>query len=116
MEGFSHSIVAFDYFQRYNFNVKVHPSNNGEGGTVFTTMEGDRFEKKIILAGILLSIFLLRLPGLCPGCRSTQEAAVPIWLCIPFAGLLLCIAIMPWSKANGGNPINPWRLRSGFWL
>ena len=27
-------------------------------------------------------------------------ASVPIWLCIPFAGLLLCIAIMPLVKAE----------------
>ena len=27
-------------------------------------------------------------------------ASVPIWLCIPFAGLLLCIAIMPLIKAE----------------
>ena len=27
-------------------------------------------------------------------------AQVPVWLCIPFAGLLLCIAIMPLIKAE----------------
>ena len=25
---------------------------------------------------------------------------IPLWLCIPFAGLLLCIAIMPLVKAH----------------
>lgn len=29
---------------------------------------------------------------------STAESAVPVWLCIPFAGLLLCIAVMPLVK------------------
>lgn len=34
------------------------------------------------------------------GCRRETTASVPIWLCIPFAGLLLCIAIMPLVKAE----------------
>ena len=25
---------------------------------------------------------------------------IPLWLCIPFAGLLLCIAILPLVKGN----------------
>ena len=114
MEGFSHSIVAFDYFQRYNFNVKVHPSNNGEGGTVFTTMEVTDLKKKIILAGILLSIFLLACPAFAQAAESTQEAAVPIWLCIPFAGLLLCIAIMPLVKGQWWESHQP--LAVAFWI
>ena len=32
--------------------------------------------------------------------ESTAESGVPIWLCIPFAGLLLCIAIMPLVKGE----------------
>lgn len=32
--------------------------------------------------------------------ESGAEAGVPIWLCIPFAGLLLCIAIMPLVKGE----------------
>lgn len=31
---------------------------------------------------------------------GSEAAAVPIWLCIPFAGLLLCIAILPLVKAE----------------
>ena len=32
--------------------------------------------------------------------ESGAKAGVPIWLCIPFAGLLLCIAIMPLVKGE----------------
>ena len=42
---------------------------------------------------------------LCPvnvwAAESTDgSAAVPVWLCIPFAGLLLCIAVMPLVKGE----------------
>ena len=29
-----------------------------------------------------------------------METIIPAWLCIPFAGLLLCIAVMPLVKAT----------------
>ena len=32
--------------------------------------------------------------------ESSGESGVPIWLCIPFAGLLLCIAVMPLVKSE----------------
>lgn len=32
--------------------------------------------------------------------ESSGESGVPIWLCIPFAGLLLCIAVMPLVKGE----------------
>ena len=31
---------------------------------------------------------------------SKAPSTVPVWLCIPFAGLLLCIAVMPLVKAE----------------
>ena len=31
---------------------------------------------------------------------NESTASVPIWLCIPFAGLLLCIAVMPLVKGE----------------
>lgn len=31
---------------------------------------------------------------------SDKTASIPLWLCIPFAGLLLCIAILPLVKAE----------------
>ena len=49
---------------------------------------------------------LLWMLGMCPGTALAAEAAgqetaaVPLWLCIPFAGLLLCIAILPLVKAE----------------
>jgi hypothetical protein len=35
-----------------------------------------------------------------------ELSAIPIWLCIPFAGLLLSIAVMPLFKPD-------WQLHSG---
>ena len=56
-------------------------------------------KQKIILPGILLGLLLF-----CPLCvqaaDTARESAVPIWLCIPFAGLLLCIAVMPLIKGE----------------
>ncbi|MFR6329301.1 MAG: sodium:proton antiporter [Eisenbergiella sp.] len=31
---------------------------------------------------------------------GSEKTAVPIWLCIPFAGLLLCIAVLPLIKTE----------------
>ncbi len=33
---------------------------------------------------------------------------IPLWLCIPFAGLLLCIAILPLVKADWWEKNRPW--------
>ena len=42
-----------------------------------------------------------------------ELSAIPIWLCIPFAGLLLSIAVMPLFKPAGGKNISRWQLHSG---
>ncbi len=34
------------------------------------------------------------------GAPEAASAGIPLWLCIPFAGLLLCIAILPLIKAH----------------
>lgn len=41
-------------------------------------------------------------------------AQVPVWLCIPFAGLLLCIAVMPLVKGEWWETHQP--LMVGFWI
>lgn len=41
-------------------------------------------------------------------------AQVPVWLCIPFAGLLLCIAVMPLVKGEWWEAHQP--LVVGFWI
>lgn len=41
---------------------------------------------------------------------------IPLWLCIPFAGLLLCIAIFPLVKENGGTKIKAGRYSSGHFI
>lgn len=37
-----------------------------------------------------------------------SAVSVPIWLCIPFAGLLLCVAVMPLLKAEWWEKISLW--------
>ena len=73
-------------------------------------------KKKILLSGIFLSILLL-----CPLCvyaagaaETAETASVPLWLCIPFAGLLLCIAVMPLIKGQWWETHQP--LAVIFWI
>ena len=48
------------------------------------------------IAIFLSSVFLLCVPVLAVETEAAQHAAnIPFWLCIPFLGLLLCIAIFP---------------------
>ena len=61
--------------------------------------------KKILtLLGTLLGTFfmvMLLLPTHVWAAESHASAVqVPVWLCIPFAGLLLCIAVMPLLRAE----------------
>ncbi|MDO5417905.1 MAG: sodium:proton antiporter [Lachnospiraceae bacterium] len=44
---------------------------------------------------------------------SSGAAAAPLWLCIPFAGLLLCIAVLPLVKAEWWEEHQP--LVVGLW-
>ena len=48
----------------------------------------------------MLLTMLLACPTGVWAAGGETTASVPIWLCIPFAGLLLCIAIMPLIKAE----------------
>ena len=70
-------------------------------------------KQKIILPGILLGLLLF-----CPLCvqaaDTARESAVPIWLCIPFAGLLLCIAVMPLIKGEWWETHQPHAVI--FWI
>ena len=77
-------------------------------------MEVRVLKKIITLLCIFCSVFFL-----CPvnvqAAESTQAAAVPVWLCIPFAGLLLCIALMPlvkgeWWEAHQPHVVILWVL------
>ncbi len=48
-----------------------------------------------------LGVILAALPGTAFGAEEVQTAAsVPLFLCIPFAGLLLCIAVLPLIKGE----------------
>ena len=56
-------------------------------------------KKLVTFLGMLLTMLLAWPTGVWAAGGETT-ASVPIWLCIPFAGLLLCIAIMPLIKAE----------------
>lgn len=67
----------------------------------------------IIAAVLLLCVPVMAFSG---GSKTVQAAAaMPIWLCIPFAGLLLCIAIFPlvrpvWWEEHRGWAVVFWAL------
>ena len=62
--------------------------------------EGATVLKKVVtFFGMLLTMLLACPTGVWAAGEDTT-AQVPVWLCIPFAGLLLCIAIMPLIKAE----------------
>ncbi len=57
--------------------------------------------KKIItILGTVLIMLLMSPIGVLAASDSESATTVPIWLCIPFAGLLLCVAVMPLIKAE----------------
>ena len=59
--------------------------------------------KKILTGGILAALILAAasFPALAAEeTKAAVSAAIPAWLCIPFAGLLACIAIFPLVKAE----------------
>ena len=41
-------------------------------------------------------------------------SGVPVWLCIPFAGLLLCVAVMPLVKGEWWESHQP--IVVAFWI
>ena len=49
---------------------------------------------------MLLSMLLMCPIGVWAAGSGETTTQVPVWLCIPFAGLLLCIAVMPLIKAE----------------
>ena len=50
---------------------------------------------------MLLSMLLMCPTGVWAAGSGETTTQVPVWLCIPFAGLLLCIAVMPLVKKDG---------------
>ncbi len=57
--------------------------------------------KKILsFLTVFLMLFLTCPVSVWAAGESSGESGVPIWLCIPFAGLLLCIAVMPLVKGE----------------
>lgn len=65
----------------------------------------------IIAAVLLLCVPVMAFSG---GSKTVQAAAaMPIWLCIPFAGLLLCIAVFPLVRPVWWEEHRAWAV--AFW-
>lgn len=71
--------------------------------------------KKILTFMSVVLAAVLAFPANVWAAGSGEAAAqVPVWLCIPFAGLLLCIAVMPLVKGEWWEVHQP--LVVGFWI
>lgn len=71
--------------------------------------------KKILTFMSVVLAAVLAFPANVWAAGSGEAAAqVPVWLCIPFAGLLLCIAVMPLVKGEWWEAHQP--LMVGFWI
>ena len=57
-------------------------------------------KKTVTFFGMLLTMLLMCPTGVWAAGGNETTTQVPVWLCIPFAGLLLCIAVMPLIKAE----------------
>lgn len=57
-------------------------------------------KKVLALMSAFISMFSLCSVHVFAAGGNESTASVPIWLCIPFAGLLLCIAVMPLVKGE----------------
>ena len=57
-------------------------------------------KKTVTFFGMLLTMLLMCPTGVWAAGSTETTTQVPVWLCIPFAGLLLCIAVMPLIKAE----------------
>ena len=73
-------------------------------------------KKLFALCGSIATMLLLTpLTILAAESGESSTATVPIWLCIPFAGLLLCIAVLPlvkpeWWEKNQPLAVAVWSL------
>ena len=73
-------------------------------------------KKLLALCGSIATMLLFTpLTILAAESGESSTATVPVWLCIPFAGLLLCIAVLPlvkpeWWEKNQPYAVIAWSL------
>ena len=65
-------------------------------------MEVAVLKKLVTVLGAFFAVLLACPLSVFAAEGSKAPSTVPVWLCIPFAGLLLCIAVMPLVKAEVG--------------
>lgn len=63
-------------------------------------MEVAVVKKVLSILGTVFAVLLTCPVSVWAAEEASEASAVPIWLCIPFAGLLLCIAVMPLIKGE----------------
>lgn len=63
-------------------------------------MEVAVLKKLVTVLGAFFAVLLACPLSVFAAEGSKAPSTVPVWLCIPFAGLLLCIAVMPLVKAE----------------
>ena len=61
-----------------------------------------------------LTVFLACPVGVWAAGNGGTGSGVPVWLCIPFAGLLLCVAVMPLVKGEWWESHQP--VVVAFWI
>ena len=71
-------------------------------------------KKLLTVICTFLTVFLACPVGVWAAGNSEKTAAVPLWLCIPFAGLLLCVAVMPLVKGEWWESHQP--IVVAFWI
>lgn len=104
-------IIAFFAEREYNKQKPKYYKENMK--VIITTMEGNMILKKWMIFAMLIFAMLAAGPFNCQAAvtgeagraaiqaaAQTAETTVPMWLCIPFAGLLLCVAVLPLVKAE----------------
>ena len=71
--------------------------------------------KKLLTVMCTFLTVILSCPvGVWAAGNGETVSSVPVWLCIPFAGLLLCVAVMPLVKGEWWESHQP--IVVAFWI
>lgn len=71
-------------------------------------------KKLLTVMCTFLTVFLACPVGVWAAGNGGTGSGVPVWLCIPFAGLLLCVAVMPLVKGEWWESHQP--VVVAFWI
>ncbi len=71
----------------------------------------EMYMKKLFAIFVSIGAFIACCPATAMAAQTsthTAASSIPGWMCIPFAGLLLCIAIMPLINSDLWEKLQPW--------